>query len=485
MLHKKTEDQIDPNDIWQGDVLNRQVVADEIIQIISTIKQPFVIGMSSRYGTGKTFFAKRCIAELEKRKYAAVYFDAWQNDYAKEPLTGFVHTITKRLTELCGPDDVKDVKSRLGSVSRFIAKRSLPLAARLLTRLTVGEKMADELADEIERGAINDVSGIAEKLVQDSIDSYDDTLEEMETFKTALSDLAKKVREENEDIQHDQVIVFVDELDRCRPDYTIEILESIKHLFNVEGFIFVLMSDDEAFDASIASVYSEKISADHYLRKFVDWKVHLPDPTREAYTEHLANVFNLTDISWLEDTNDYLKGVNNLKGYFTIFAIAYKLTLREMDQCFTTLNLALRSFPAPVPLLPIVAYLTVLKAKDQARYNELSLSKNIHSLSMPNPVPEELNFSSFVMTWILELGAIKNIDEYSKLRRKLQNSSWEKQSYEEINIANAAVNYLLNAAYEKGYSGRLGNSKLPETNLNQIFNALEALNKFHPERKND
>jgi len=35
-----------------------------------------------------------------------------------------------------------------------------------------------------------------------------------------------------------KVIIIVDELDRCRPDYAIRVLEIIKHLFDVNGYIF-------------------------------------------------------------------------------------------------------------------------------------------------------------------------------------------------------------------------------------------------------
>lgn len=425
MLYKKTDTDIASENIWEQDVLGRERVANEIIQIMSTIKQPFVIGVSSRYGTGKTFFATRCVAELKKRNYASVYFNAWQNDYAKEPLTGFIHTVAKALNDLCGLDDIEEATTLISRGAKFIARRALPISARVLARIAFGEELTKQLSDEIENGVINDVSRIAEQVVKDSIDGYEDTISEMETFQDALAALAIKVRQTNKNIEHDQVIVFVDELDRCRPNYTIEILESIKHLFNVKNFIFVLMSDDEAFEASVATVYSDKINSGDYLRKFVDWKVNLPDPERDAYTRYLTTAFNVMDIGWLDKSDNYFTGVETLIEFFGIFSNVYRLTLREMDQCFTSVNLVMRSCKPNGVLLPLLAYYAVLKEKNSQQYKLECLSGDKFRTFAPDS--DEVTIVSELrplMAWLVELGTSKLNDDFNRLDESLSKDKW-------------------------------------------------------------
>ncbi|WP_081764293.1 P-loop NTPase fold protein [Sphingobium sp. Ant17] len=64
------------------------------------------------------------------------------------------------------------------------------------------------------------------------------------------------------------IFVVVDELDRCRPDYAIALLESIKHLFDVPGVVFVIALHGRQLTASIEAVYGAKFDATAYLRRF-------------------------------------------------------------------------------------------------------------------------------------------------------------------------------------------------------------------------
>ena len=81
-------------------------------------------------------------------------------------------------------------------------------------------------------------------------------------------------------------IFIVDELDRCRPTYAIEMLERIKHLFTIENVIFVLSVDQSVLHESIKGFYgSSSISAENYLRRFIDVEYCLPDPSIEKFIE--------------------------------------------------------------------------------------------------------------------------------------------------------------------------------------------------------
>ena len=107
-------------------------------------------------------------------------------------------------------------------------------------------------------------------------------------IKTYLKGLAQKV--------HDKtgrpLIICVDELDRCRPLYAIEMLERIKHLFNVPGIVFLLGMDRLQLCHSIQATYGD-IDTDNYLHRFVDLEFVLPEPDREKFLEDLWDRYNL------------------------------------------------------------------------------------------------------------------------------------------------------------------------------------------------
>ena len=94
---KHSADAVDPDDPWRDDVLGRQELANHLTQVLSTITQPFVLGLHAEYGNGKTFFIERWKADLEKSGDVAIYFNAWATDYESSPLIGFTAAIAKQM----------------------------------------------------------------------------------------------------------------------------------------------------------------------------------------------------------------------------------------------------------------------------------------------------------------------------------------------------------------------------------------------------
>ena len=69
--------------------------------------------------------------------------------------------------------------------------------------------------------------------------------------------------------------IFIDELDRCCPTYAVEMLEAIKHIFDVEGLVIVVSTHTEELQHTIKALYGNEFNADNYLRRFFDTKYHL------------------------------------------------------------------------------------------------------------------------------------------------------------------------------------------------------------------
>jgi len=106
-------------------------------------------------------------------------------------------------------------------------------------------------------------------VIPDVLASLDKRKDAFETIKTALKEFF-----EGDTMK---AIVMVDELDRCRPDYAISYLETIKHIFDIQGMVFVLALDHSQLEATAKSLFGDKLSFDEYLRKFVQRRVNLPE----------------------------------------------------------------------------------------------------------------------------------------------------------------------------------------------------------------
>jgi len=109
-------------------------------------------------------------------------------------------------------------------------------------------------------------------VIEKKIEHYAEEKDALKSFKENLVKLAAKVRKK----QKFPLTIIVDELDRCRPDFALGLLERIKRLFDVEDVAFVLLVNRTQIEGYIRTVYGN-VDADAYLLKFGSLFVDLFD----------------------------------------------------------------------------------------------------------------------------------------------------------------------------------------------------------------
>lgn len=146
------------------------------------------------------------------------------------------------------------------------------------------------------------------------------------------------------------IVILIDELDRCRPTYAIEVLETIKHFFDTEGCTFLIATNTHALESSIQSVYGSRFDAKHYLRRFFDRKISLPPVSIIDYLKmkeldfekYIDNGIHLPPFSRKSDIH--------LELFAALFE-ANGVELRDVEQIlsrfFTSLEYALRAKKTP------------------------------------------------------------------------------------------------------------------------------------------
>ena len=259
---KATDISIDPEFPYQNDLLNRREFAVNLSELIGKAESPCVIAIDAAWGTGKTTFIEMWTKDLINQSFSVVEFNAWKNDYSGDAMVSLSIELTKELQNIGLQSNIVE-ELKKGAVEIF--EKSIVASVKLATS---GILDISPL--------LNGNQNSSEKL-QDYIDSRELLVNFIENLKSYAKGLEKPL------------IVVIDELDRCRPLYAIELLETAKHLFSVENVIFVLAVNRRELGHSIKAIYGNEFDSQQYLRRFIDVNIPLPAADRENYISNLMH----------------------------------------------------------------------------------------------------------------------------------------------------------------------------------------------------
>lgn len=176
---------------------------------------------------------------------------------------------------------------------------------------------------------------------------------------------------------NEKVVFFIDELDRCRPDYAVRLLELVKHFFSVEGIIFVMVIDKKHLCESIKGFYgSPAFDTSDYLRRFFEVEVELPHPSYKEYCEYLSKYYGITEFFSNPNRTYYPVLQGDLEIFLqtaTSLATVKRLTFRQIEHLFSYLRIVLLSVEQKGLVFPdILLILLYLKQFVPDRYEQLS-----------------------------------------------------------------------------------------------------------------
>ena len=230
----------------------------KFIEMLNYQDDSYSIAFDGRWGSGKTFFVKQCklvldclseenqysykdqildiigqdeIAKLTKINFKTVYFDAWKNDSDLDPIV---------------------------SLSKSIATTAFNIKTKV-------KSVAIETGKELVETAVKEIA----KIDIDSILDIFRTEEDIEAkFKKELASLIPK---------NGRLIVFIDELDRCRPTYAVKLLERVQHFFDNNKITFIFSVNLYELKNTIQKLYGSSFDGDRYLDRFFYSIISLPD----------------------------------------------------------------------------------------------------------------------------------------------------------------------------------------------------------------
>lgn len=291
--------------------LGRKTEGAKLSKLIEDISTPMVVALDAPWGAGKSVFLK-CWAGEHTHQFKAttlVYFDAFKEDYMDDPLIALIGAVADRISDLKDDDPKKALLSsafeKVKIYAPALTKGVLKFGFNMLTANALREIEDHDASlwdDAIKAGADN---------VTPHIDAFWHSEVTRRTaikgFRDSLADIANGDQ---------KLVIIVDELDRCRPDYALSLLEIIKHFFDVPNVHFVLGVNLAELSNSVRARYGQQIQAEKYLQKFISITMPLiPKPSRYKnhkqmdYLEWVANeigLYHTTKMEWLQDYIQYI-----------------------------------------------------------------------------------------------------------------------------------------------------------------------------------
>lgn len=344
---------IPENNPFTNDQLGRQDCANTLTGLVSNITGPLVVSINGGWGTGKTIFLRMWQQDLKNKGFTTIYFSAWDDDYSDDALVALIGQIWNNFKESNYKEIVNSIKECTAPVFRSTIFNTIKTATAGIVDLSE-EKL----------------KSISER----AVDEYLTAGEKLKDLKRRLSTLAKKVLENNKPL-----VIIVDELDRCRPLFAIELLEKVKHLFDIPGIIFVLGVDREQLGHSIKSVYGQNMKVDGYLRRFVDLNFELPGHNTTIFVKYLLGKFGLTVFFAKRMQSTKYRHADESDTFITSFAAlakVFNLSLRDIEHCIGVLALIAGNTEEQQMLLPfLLSPLIIIRHMNKELYSEFVTSK--------------------------------------------------------------------------------------------------------------
>lgn len=257
------------------DTIGRNYDIRMFAEILNALNDSCSIAVDGKWGSGKTFFVKQtklfidahnefvnsmddkdkksikniCKKDsIEWQVQVSVYYDAWENDNDSDPVLSLIYSIISNI----------DTDFTLAESDSCIKK-----AASILELFT-GRNW---------KGVANSFNG-------------DNPLDEIRKNK----DIEKKIKDFLDSLlveRGDRLIVFVDELDRCKPSYAVKLLERIKHYFCNDRITFVFSINTQELQHTIRRHYGNDFDASRYLDRFFDLRITLPPADKSKFYQSI------------------------------------------------------------------------------------------------------------------------------------------------------------------------------------------------------
>ncbi len=243
-------------------------------------KTPITIAIHGNWGSGKSClmntvsnilaekscynsFFKKKNEKFNMKKTKIIWFNAWE--FEKEMAISMA-LLSHVIYELKRDMPSTRNKSEIKMVGQTIGKIVIDLALRNLGGMTLSElkKHFKEYQDDVEK-----ISSLSQ------------------SFKKAIGEFIK-----NNSKRYNQIVIFIDDLDRCSIENSKDIIDAICLFLSTENCIFILGIDIEKLQKSLHWKYKERLEFDakEYIDKIVQLRFELPPIASDEMKKYIQEI---------------------------------------------------------------------------------------------------------------------------------------------------------------------------------------------------
>ena len=353
------EIEVPEDDPFKNDLLGRRETVQLLTSIVGSIEGPCVLSVDAAWGAGKTTFLKMWAQHLRNQKFPVVEFNAWETDFSEEPFIALSTELTEGLKDYGYADgSVRAKIDNMTQKTKEVARSLIPgiIKAAAAGVPLVGGELGQALAS----------------LVEEKLNAYEEARKSIKMFRSTLQDMANTLSKSKEGRP---LVVVIDELDRCRPSYAVELLEVAKHIFAVDHVVFVLGVNRSQLAHSVKALYGDEFDALGYLGRFFDLDFRLPEPDRVEFVNAMLEVTGINERLArpqypikLEET---LNEANKVRNLLQTFFVTPDLSLRQVGQAIHRLGLVFGSLHEDQPLFArMTVVMFILRVLDLELYRQ-------------------------------------------------------------------------------------------------------------------
>lgn len=368
-----------------------------------------VASLNAPFGSGKTTFLRMWKDQLDSRRKSdpsipmCILLNAWEDDYCGDPLLALVDAIEQELSERTSDEKTKNCLGSVKEATRDLSWFMVGMANSAVSHWTgLNAAAAGEFAET------KKANRKKEQPIPDILTLFQSRKGALQRLKSALQSLF-----------HDNskpVFVLVDELDRCRPDFAVQYLETIKHVFDVEGLSFVLAVDLPQLENSARALFGNNLNFPEYYRKFAHRNICLPTPDKAGIQNLVTKYITryLDDSASESPRRRSLLNFDNTRRALTELPYDFRLIPRQIQEAFRILGhmTSVREKNTGDLYYHIsnpVIFLTFLSLGKPALFHEF-LSENL-SLDRMVEIVSKLPISKDLVWWAFVLALSLDADD--------------------------------------------------------------------------
>lgn len=351
MTKKKETSKQEENKKQLEDFIGRDKFVERIINLInfSNKGKSWHFAIDGEWGSGKSFVLNMIENKLkEKQSFVIINYNAWENDFYEDPLIAILYTIL----------DSSKLNTTLDSIVGGI-KNGIETFTSILS-FVPGFDENKEKASKAIKNLIKKRTKSEKLTIDNNFISYIDGLE-------LLKNELKKITKEK------SIIILVDELDRCAPDYALKVLNRLHHLFNLPNIVVLTAVNKEMLEQTIEILYG--INGKNYLTKIFDLTLKLKNHGDKKTAELISKNFLtklLPNTTLVQSQIDLF--TNLIKSYTSNNARKRNHTFEILAFLFNNLKEECKNFN----FLMLSSYLWLANEKDDTNtFFQNSISQNL------------------------------------------------------------------------------------------------------------